>query len=195
MPSFFKSSLLCAFLFCLYLPHSSAETSQNKTTAKTYQVEIIVFKNIEPPLNGETFSNYPALPKYEKATELLPTDETLITNYMQLPSEKFNLNREESLISKKENYELLLHESWLQQQNEELIVHVKSDTQRSDLLEGTIHIKRAYYYKANIDFDLQSHSLGGTKHFVLNTKRNLKNNEMHFIDHPQFGILLKITTL
>lgn len=192
---FKKVGQLICIIGCLYLPNGFADTVEEAKPARTYQVELIVFKNINPPINNETFPNYPALPLYENSIELSDLDETLIGSYMKLPHEKFSLNREANLIAKKEHYEVLLHESWLQQQDQEHKVHLKSDETSNDILEGTLQINRAYYYKAVLHFDLQSHHLGSVKHFVLNTKRNLKNSEMHFIDHPQFGILLKITTL
>ena len=171
-----------------------AATAGNTNPAKTYRVEIIAFKNNDIPENTETFPNYPALPEYKDALELLASDDVL-TNYMTLPRDQLTLNRDENLIQKKERYELLFHYGWLQQQNEEFTVHLQSDLSDSAQLEGTIKIKRGYYYQVDLNLDLQPKTIGTKQHFVLTTKRNLKNNEMHFIDHPKFGVLLKITTL
>ncbi len=192
-----KSNKIRCHLFIflsLLVSITCAATPASTSPAKTYRVEIIAFKNNDTPENTETFPNYPALPEYKNALELLASDETL-TNYMMLPRDQLTLNRDENLIQKKERYELLFHYGWLQQQNEEFTVHLQSDLSDSAQLEGTIKIKRGYYYNVALNLDLQPKTIGPKQHFVLSTKRNLKNKEMHFIDHPKFGVILQITTL
>lgn len=184
-----------AIFLALNQPNAFAETAKENSSAKTYQVEILAFKNITPPADSEAFPDYPVLPQYQGTIELSQPSENTIVYYKKLPREKFTLNKEESLIARKGDYQILLHDSWLQKQDEELAVHLINKLSSSDLFEGTLHIKRAYYYQANFAFDLQSPSTNGSSHYVLNSSRNLKNSELHFIDHPKFGILLKITTL
>lgn len=162
------------------------DVNTHKTEARTYQIEMIIYQ-INNTQTSEVFSNYPVLPKYKEARVLVEKDENSEqANYTLLNKKQFTLNREENLLSKVSNYNVLLHMAWHQQQDNEALVLIENE-----LIQGTINIKRAYYYTADIHFIFKNKG----SLFVLKTHRKLKNKELHYIDHPNFGVLLKIITL
>ncbi len=185
---------ICSFSFINLI--NAAEIEQ-KPSAKLFQIEIIAFQINEKINSNENFPHYPALPEYTESVELSASDEQL-ENYMLLPPEFLKLNREENLISKKSNYQILFHYSWLQGDSSSQKVHLygPNEEQSQYVLNGTIQVKKGYYYSVALNLDLQPPQIAlapnSPKHFVLNTKRKLKRNEMHYIDHPKFGLLIQI---
>lgn len=180
------------------LPCNSAPIQKHGALTKKFQVEIIAFKINNSLSHTETFPLYPALPEYNESIELSDFDEQ-IESYMLLPREYLKLNKEENLIDKKSNYQVLFHYGWLQNENSSKKIHLSNSNQQQSQykLSGTIQVKKGYYFTVDLNLDLQPPKIASTpntpKHFILNTKRKLKRNELHYIDHPKFGLLIQIT--
>lgn len=165
---------------------------------KLFQVELIAFEiNSASNKNNEYFPAYPLLPDYTDS-QPLATEEDESQTFRSLGRTALKLRREENLISKKADYQILLHESWLQ--NDTNIQKVLLDTsqapEQTSLLKGTIQVKKGYYYYVDLHLELRPNnsvsSHNENTHYVLNTKRRLKSNELNYIDHPKFGVLIEI---
>lgn len=190
------TNLFLSVIFTLLSTNTYSDDSPpNKEVKndKRYKIEIIIYQENEPQQN-EVFPKYPALTDDSKAIKLIESSEgEEVKNYMSLPRTQLTLNREENLISKKKRYNVLLHTGWMQNQSDEKLVHLESNSQESTI-NGFIKVRRAYYYNTDITIEFTP-SDSKTQYYVLNTNRKLKNNEMHYIDHPRFAILLKINTM
>jgi hypothetical protein len=186
---------LCFLLISLFFNCSYA------ASPLYYQVEIIGFTIADNGsiASNEQFPAYPALPEYNNVVDLKPYEEdALDPTYMLLPKASLKLNRESNLIGKKERYDILFHMGWLQKPGEEQKVRIfgaSSDEQYPIELNGTIKIKKGYYYVVDFNFDLYPLTQSRGKlnsHYVLATQRKLKSLELNYIDHPKFGILMEI---
>ena len=58
------------------------------------------------------------------------------------------------------------------------------------VLDGTIRVHLARYLHA--DVDLVYHRYGVETPFRLTTSRRMRSGELHYLDHPVFGVLIKV---
>lgn len=190
------------------------------STGELYQVEVIIFENRQlTQADLEKWPNNPALPEVERAKNLSQADEQLIP-YQLLPKSLLNLNTEASNIAHDPNYNLLLHVSWLQplSYDHATPVHLYSKDNFTDVhqlqpydlnkqwkLDGVIAIKKSKYFEIDADLILNKHKptplsksiLAEEKTemllYRLKQQRRMRESELHFIDNPVFGVLIKIT--
>lgn len=192
-----KQLFLLNLLCLLFSPQSFSGPT---TGPMQYQVEVIIFQNTIPPVaNSEDFSGFPALPETSKAVNLGPENDAH-TPYSELPYSWLRLRAEARLIKRKPDYKLLLHTAWLQQEGRSKTVHLDNDFQEGSApkLDGTIRVSKGLYYYFSVNLALTPINTllrPKQKPFILKQKRRLRSDEVHYIDHPQFGVLIKVHPL
>lgn len=178
---------------------------------KWYQVEIIIFKNkTEQALNQEKWPSYPALPTLDDAVELVPPqNKSYYKPYELLPKSAFILKTEESRIERNPEYQILLHQAWLQKFSEGLPIHISADaTDPANpwQLNGTIRLSLHKYIhlEANLSLDVPTADLPQQDkseqpifsrkiaNFRMIQQRKLRSKELHYLDNPHLGVLVKI---
>jgi len=153
-----KKIALTILLFLVAVLSCQAETPDNDPP-KLYQVEIIVFENLNnKSINSEVWPNYPALPSINNAIELQPREEdSLIDNflfadslsneeqvddqdispevipYQMLPETAFTLRKEEQALQKNNQFIVLLHTAWLQE------IHKTSESESIHIYAGDLN--------------------------------------------------------
>lgn len=200
-------SQLCIALFAM-------NTVVNAGNNARYQVEVIVFKNNNGSAAREFFTPYPPLPEVEKALTLSPADthhETPLKSYQVLPYPLRQLNRELNLIDKHPSYGVLLYSAWQQPANNEqkvLLSNLPSEIDASNLtatsnpndgLTGWVWVRKGHYYTVEVSLDFHpitdsnvNYQRRGAMHYILQEKRRVMADELHYIDHPMYGVLLKL---
>jgi len=166
-----------------------------ETKNDIYQVEIIAFAYTpQAPVkdHNEIYPSYPALPDYNNSQPLNLEPQSADFKLDQiLDKSLLQLNREENLISKKDEYQILFHYGWLQKAGEEKKLLINTETNGEFSLKGTIKVHKGYYYIADINLELIK--LNSPKeHIVFKIRRKLKSKEMNYIDHPKLGLLIEI---
>lgn len=196
-----RYNLLIFFAFAIF--SCFAQASDKQQNNPVYQVEVIAFK-IEPSTNvlNETFPAYPALPESSNSITLSNQEQENIESppqqalYQLLPPAKLQMNREANLIAKKPLYQVLFHYGWQQQVGKEYKVQLpaQESEQTSSHLQGTIWVEKGAYYYTNLHLDFFSEE-NSKQHYVLKTKQRIKPNELTYIDHPMFGLLINIKSV
>lgn len=178
------------FIVIIMLCMSSMAMADDLDLATAYQVEIIAFHHrsqVEPTAQ-ENFIHYPGIPDTSHAQTLLPYDDEQPL-YTLLPDNKFRLKKEASQLLKSANYDILFHYAWMQTIGNSKPLHLSSSPNKtpenSNVLDGTIKVTKGLYYYLNID-------LLFAPHYVLKQTRRIKKDEIHYIDHPRFGLLVQI---
>lgn len=139
--------------------------------AKDYKIEVLIFENIEP---------YPAFEKQPYTPPQEPRN-----NAEAWPLEASMLLEQASTIGLSPDYNLLRHMSWGQ---ESLPL---SESAAREIIEpninGWIKVYANQLLFANLDLDVNG--------YRMVEKRRLKLNELHFFDHPKFGVLMQVSRL
>ncbi len=180
--------------------------------APLYKIEVIAFESLA--LNGWTQEYWPELVETPNTSNT-----TSVFNYKQRPlwinKANKNLDSEANALNKK-GYRVLFHKAWTQfayanKKGHQVLVE-GSNPYGSSML-GTVRLYKTRF--AHVDLNLEFSRLIPTKvkekfalsqntnldtlppswQFSLQESRKIRPNELHYIDHPLFGVLVKVTPI
>lgn len=139
-----------------------------------YQVAVVVFA--QPLDTDEDLDDQPAFPWPTDLREPSPVPETqssLYATYTQL-------RRAQSLRP-------LLHLAWIQPASpgRNAPYHVSN----GETVAGVVSLERGEALHAIVDMEYRA---ADGKLYRLREKRQLKLNEIHYLDHPVFGVLIQV---
>lgn len=162
-----------------------------------YIVELVVFQDLDPNApSTEYWPEDPGLPSTESAINL--SEASLFNPGFELQNPKeHEMTGIAAVLSQSGRYRVLLHMSWKQpalSEREARPVHIRSAPHSSGgvIIDGTVKLHRARYLHLSADlilfpeFDLSNL-------FRLYQSRRMRSNELHYFDHPVFGVLSKVT--
>lgn len=179
-----------------------------------YTVEIIVF---DVPgnegLHAEHWPADPGEPSLEGAVELAPAFEDApgggVHAFRLLDRADLSLNRVRSTLRRSARYRPLLHAGWRQpglSRNAARPAHIgprlAAAGNGSDLpvVRGTVKVSVARYLHVELDLlyrlsgaDAAAAPEGTPTWFRLESERRMRSRELHYVDHPLFGVLMRIT--
>ena len=184
------------------------------TDSALYQVEIIIFSSISP--QGMHAEQWPPIAPYTNpdshyitlAPQIDPTTDASALTLM--PTSAFKLNYLATKLKQSPNYQILLHEAWLEQvpdkQSATPILISNEDSAEPIKVNGmmTLYLNRYFNSFFNLTFDVPStvtglmdassfaNAQGMDLLFKLLQSRRMRSNELNYIDHPLFGILLEV---
>lgn len=140
-------------------------------SARDYQVEVLVFKNLVEQPSYESF-DYPEMvaPESEAVTWAVKTS---------------LLNDQATTIKRSHDYQLIKHYSWGQESLPVSEAAVFSIAESN--LKGWIKVYASQLLYIHLDIDYDG--------YRMQEKRRLKLNERHFFDHPKFGLLVQVSRL
>jgi len=159
-------------LFCS-CSWANAETRQ-------FQVELIVFEQSAP------------------TTELFEQVETKIApvrGYASVQSGTKTMNSSYSRLSRAGNYRPFYYASWqvqVKSNQVSLPIHISS---RAQNLDGWIKIQRGnlLHVVADLEYSPAHSDESESLIYRIAEKRRVLLNEVHFLDHPYFGVLVKVS--
>lgn len=167
------------FLLCL-LPLSAI--------AATYKVEILVFENTELENVNERWSDVIESPD---AWGAIPVENGLDADTIKLlPDNSKSLKQVSEKLQLSTRYEVLYHQVWQQpvfSQEDEHSAWIAVP----GVLEGTIKLHKKKYL--HVKTDLLYTGQYGAAH--LKQSRRLKSKQLHYLDHPLFGILIRVVRI
>ncbi len=198
------------FSVCLLLPSlaSAAPESEN-----WYHVEIISFSQYKSPQDKENWSR-PASTDMLQETDLnaAPLPASLVNPQTRaLDKKDFKLTAEAYSISRKRGYTIHSHQAWAIPGMEKDVAGwliLDSDSQN---LTGKVRIYLSTYLHANVDARLLNPDWSATsmqpadsmavnarpvytshRYIPFKSNRRMKLDELHYIDHPMAGMLIKV---
>ena len=174
--------------------------SGNLSAATWYSVELLIFQNLNAPgAENETWPQDPGMPDLVDAVELGPG------GFSQMGSGQFRLRSIASRMLGSGAYRPLLHVGWSQAgytRTRARKVHIHSGLSNPysatgyDAIDGTVSISRARFLHLEADLVLNgrlvSDSIAQAQSYRLTAKRRMRSREIHYIDHPMFGMLINI---
>jgi hypothetical protein len=178
-----KSISLMSLL--LFSPLSSAE--------QWYHVEMIVFEQLNTVTDEQTPVNSAPRGSFSPGA----------ANELIQPSKNSTLLDSAQKLKRSPSYQVHYHQSW--QQAIKTKSQAKSITIKSanEMVQGRIRLHKGTYLYATVDLQLNRVSrqdsswsdVGGVRKPYLQEARRVRSKKLQFFDHPNMGVLLKLTPL
>ncbi len=149
---------------------------------KTYKIELLVFSQNMP--NTEVFNQTESKINW-------PARVVSISSYKQVQAKYLNLRGSYTRLSREQNYTPLMHVGWLQSVGKNRMGSAVQITNAQGTINGFFRIQRGSLVHMIADIEYSPHSTI----YRLKEKRRFKLNETHYLDHPKFGILVRISPL
>ena len=174
-----------------------------------FQVEIIVFQRLsDADLSAESWPPDPGRPSIDESIQLVgaeesPGEESGTFAYRLLNRSHFNLKDSYGGLRVSRGFRPLLHYAWRQpvpSQRRARWVHIyvppENDaglTAKAPVIDGTLRVYLSRYLHVEVDL---LHQPGGLDTPVrLKTSRRMRSGELHYLDHPLFGLLVLVSPL
>jgi hypothetical protein len=165
---------LAAMLFC------SPALAENSA----YQIELMVFSQAMP--TTEVF---------EQTTSEIswPSGLTELSAYNK--PDATTLDNSYAAIAKDSAYRPIMHVAWVQPKAAGELsapVHIQDPDGK---LNGYLQIQQGQGLQLAVDLELTASSGDGSVIYRLNEKRAIKLNDVYYLDHPKFGVVVKVSPL
>jgi hypothetical protein len=167
--------------------------------APTYDVEIIIFRHNVMSDAGERWTT-PA------TSDLRPTRVFSQDEFTELARDLYQLDGIHGGLRNSSGYSVLLHRAWRQVGYDAAHaiaypIHSLAENGR-DSIDGSVTLIRERYLHLDVDLVLTRANgaapanTGGADSrpaFRLNEKRRMRSREVHYFDHPRFGMIAVVT--
>jgi hypothetical protein len=211
-----KNSYLLVLYVTLLAYSSFTQAQQHDSGLQWYEIELIVFTINDPnALTAERWREPASFPGMENAVELVPgMADPADTAFHLLPAEQMQLNDDFNRLANVRRYTPRVHVAWRQPvtgRNESTSVQIHSRyplpasyMEKADIpslldqISGTvtISVERYLHVDAQLLYTrppaLTEASANIPVNFVLKESRRLRSKEVHYLDHPMFGMLIQI---
>ena len=165
-----------------------------------YNVEIIIFRNNAKSDAGEQW-NTPA------TGELSSTPVFSQGEFTELSPNLYQLDGVRGGLRNSSGYTVLLHRAWRQvgyDAAHAIPYPIRSLSESGrDSIEGSVTLVRERYLHLDVDLLLMTASRaaptqyadgpGSAPAFRLREKRRVRSRELHYFDHPRFGMIAMVT--
>jgi hypothetical protein len=173
-----------------------------QTTPIVYDVELIIFQNMQSNGTPEDWSLEEQMAQSEKPV-LTAEDEAPVTDApgeadtglerKPLAREQFKMTALAAQLQRSRAYKPLAHFGWSQVGTP---LNATTPLPLGDLLPagavtGSAALALGRYLHLTLDLTFQPE--GGTQRYVLRQTRRMRSKERHYIDHPQFGVIALVT--
>jgi hypothetical protein len=196
-------ALVLALLGCVAL---SASAQQSTQVLQSYDVELLVFRTLNPNASPEEWSMEAAEAGQRLA---IPEDEpepsaasapppTTTSNFPALASGRFKLTGIYDTLRRSRNYQPLAHFGWTQPgypRNDAKLLTINSMVPAGSGLVGQVALTRGRYLHLTLDLVYDAPGAAGepTQRFVMRQSRRMRSNERHYLDSPRFGVIAIVT--
>ncbi len=181
--------------------------AQQAAPLQSYDVELVVFRTLNPNASPEEWSMEAAaagqrlaIPEDEPspfaASE--PAPAAAAAAFPALAPAKFKLSAIADSLRRSRNYQPLAHFGWTQPgypRGDAKYLPINAMVPAGSGLVGQVALSRGRYLHLTLDLVYDAPGAAGepTQRFVLRQSRRMRSNERHYIDSPRFGVIAIIT--
>jgi hypothetical protein len=199
-----KKFLWVAFLGVATL---SASAQQSTSVLQSYDVELVVFRTLNPNASPEQWSMEAAAagqrlaipddePSPFAAAEPAPAAAT--ASFPTLSPAKYKLTAIADTLKRSRNYQPLAHFGWTQPgfpRGDAKYMTINSMVPAGSGIVGQVALSRGRYLHLTLDLVYDAPGAAGepTQRFVLRQSRRMRSNERHYLDSPRFGVIAIVT--
>lgn len=200
-----KPSRLVAVLAVL-LAAVTASAQQATPVLQSYDVELLIFRTLNPNASPEEWSMEAAAAGQRLA---IPEDEptpfaasepapATASSFPALAPGKFKLTAIADTLRRSRNYQPLAHFGWTQPgypRDTAKFLPINAMVPAGSGLVGQVALSRGRYLHLTLDLVYDAPGAAGEpkQRFVLRQSRRMRSNERHYIDSPRFGVIAIVT--
>jgi len=178
----------------LCLLFTMALLSNSALAAKKYDIELIIFeRTLKDAALSENWPDDPGTPDLRSAIRL--SSKSKKGNYIRLAKSHRTLTSEARRISRASGKpKRLLHLVWRQsamKRKKAKPVYVAGSS-KTGAVKGTVKVSVNRYLHVDLDLLLSSPSGFGSGLYRMQAHRRMRSGELHYLDHPVMGALIKI---
>ncbi|ORU90353.1 MAG: hypothetical protein A6F71_05140 [Cycloclasticus sp. symbiont of Poecilosclerida sp. M] len=182
--------------YCLLLCGVSSVQAADSNTASWYSIEYVIFKNNTSNVSTEELPVKDAFSLTDNARNLSSLLEnksfkTLTNHQLAGPSQRLNAVPE---------YTVITQGGWSQalKKGEELSPIIINSTLTNETLYGSITFHRGRFLHVDVDLQLSDANTAfplEPRLLRLTQTRRFRTSQLHYFDHPHFGVLAKVEKL
>jgi hypothetical protein len=149
---------------------------------RLYKIELVIFSQNMP--NTEVF---------DQTESRIDWPNRLVDRsaYRSVSPQSMRLHGSNAQIRRSQNYRPLMHIGWIQRVGANRISNAVKISNSEGTINGFFRIQRGNLLHMIADIEYSP----GSVIYRLNEKRRFKLNQTHYLDHPKFGILVRISSL
>ncbi|MEN8108125.1 MAG: CsiV family protein [Pseudomonadota bacterium] len=160
------------------------------TELKQYDVEVIVFRNLSGQSDGEQWPWRDT--ERPGGSSRFPLEKMLD----ELPASDYRMQRIATALNRSGAYRVMAHKAWRQPARKRAdSVPYEFAPAAGDGLTGAIMLMRERFLHLDIDLALarSDGSNADVPVYTLQEKRRVRSGELHYFDHPRFGVIAEVT--
>ena len=161
--------LLLLTLFCF-----------NVKAERFYKIELVIFSQNMP--NTEVFDQTKSLIEW-------PGRVVQRSSYKRVSSKYMSLHGSYAKLAQGHSYHPLMHVAWIQGAKKNRLSTAVKISNAEGTINGFFRIQRGNLVHMIADIEYSP----GSVIYRLNEKRRFKLNETHYLDHPKFGVLARVS--
>ncbi len=151
--------------------------------ARSYKIELLIFAQDMP--TNEVFNHYQS--QIEWPGRVVGMDQ-----YHHVSAVHMSLTGIKNKLQNSAGYRSLLHIAWTQDVGPHRVGTAVQIQDPSGRVNGYFRIQRGHYLHMISDLE---YSPNGSVIYRLNEKRRFKLNQIHYLDHPKFGIIARVSPI
>lgn len=160
-----------------------------------YEVEVVVFEN-KHAQSGDEFG-----PGGKNSTPIPGLDNAIVPTAPTTGSHK--LAGSTAQLKKYGQYRVLSHQRWIQPMDAKGGVKARRIGAGGEL-DGLVKVYMSRYLHADVHLVFKDEQWGGglfggerggARYYRIDEQRRVKSQEVHYYDHPRFGVLLRVSAL
>ena len=186
-----SSKIAACLIACLTVQAIPAQTPAPVVpTLGTYKVEVIIFRNVQPPAGSEDFG---AAPEGRGFSEKRDNSGAVPTVVRALEESELQMSALAAKLRTSGATQVLAHAGWVQTATN-WGRHVGLPLDQFGInapgLTGTLYLERGelLHFGANLQ-------LGSNPVYSLSELRKVRFNERHYLDNPAFGVIVQVSPL
>ena len=200
---YFRARLLTLFVLITSVLVAPAVFAEADKQARQFDIELLIFQNLVKNDAGEVwpvdFSDW-----FEEPVDSEPPD--ILTAVTWLPRSQLRLTAERNAMARSAPYRPLVHLAWRQvvpgRQSAKPVAlpGARNNPDRASV-DGLVRVTVERYL--HLDLDLRLHLPAGAEpaasaeygepEIRLRQQRRMRSKELHYFDHPRFGVIALIT--
>ncbi len=159
--------------------------------APVYRVEVLVFRHLTAPdADSEVF--VPAAPDPDgEADDTLPAPRAAAGEFRRIARDELRLVQAYETMRRSRDYSPMIHIGWIQEgrPRSSAVPYRLSGGSGNYTVSGTARLVLEQRLRLDVDLEMT----GDDGPFYLADGRPLRRGDLHYFDHPRFGVIAVVT--